>query len=99
MFYLHIGKLCRYVPLPEGFNFPVTQILGMWTLFSKYEGVDSTGQFYKYTSPTVVDKKYQVGLFFGKDDKKLQKIAYGELEFKVEQFDTCTQPLPYPISH
>ena len=89
MIYLHIGKLCRYVGLPDSFSFPVTQVLGMWSLFSKYEGLDPTEQYYKYTTPTVVDKKYQVQLYFGKEDKKLQKIAYGELEFKVDVFDTC----------
>ncbi|MDR3736729.1 MAG: hypothetical protein P4L10_14495 [Acidobacteriaceae bacterium] len=67
----------------------MTQILGMWSLFSKYEGLDESGELYKFTVPTVVDKKYQGQLYFGKDDKKLKKIGYGEMTFKVDTFDTC----------
>ncbi len=81
--------MCRFFNLPEGFAFPVTQILGMWSLFSKYEGLDESGELYKFTVPTVVDKKYQGQLYFGKDDKKLKKIGYGEMTFKVDTFDTC----------
>ena len=61
----------------------------MWSLFAKYEGIDTTGEFYKFLAPTVIDKKYQVGLYFGKEDKKLKKIVYGDLSFKVETFETC----------
>lgn len=89
MIYLNIGKLCRYVQLPEGFTFPVSQILGMWSLFAKYEGMDESKQYYKYLAPTVIDKKYQAHLYFDESDKKLKKVVYGDMTFRVETFETC----------
>ena len=83
--------MCRFVQLPEGFSFPVTQILGMWSLFAKYEGLDEEEGVYKYTAPTIVDKKYQVMLHFGKEDKKLKKVLYNGMPFKVETFDSCNE--------
>lgn len=61
----------------------------MWSLFAKYEGMDEQKEHYKFLAPTVVDKKYQAQLFFGKDDKKLKKIIYSDLTFVVETFETC----------
>jgi hypothetical protein len=49
--------------------------------------MDETGELYKYTAPTVIDKKYQAQLYFGKDDKKLKKIGYGDMNFKVDVFE------------
>ncbi len=88
--YLNIGKLCRHIQLPDGFAFPVAQILGMWSLFAKYEGMDETKQYYKYSAPTVIDKKYQAQLYFGENDKKLKKIVYNDMTFRVDVFETCS---------
>jgi len=87
--YINIGKLCRYIELPAGFAFPIGQILGMWSLFAKYEGMDESGKYHKFLAPTVVDKKYQATLYFDDADKKLRKLHYNEMTFDVDRFDTC----------
>lgn len=61
----------------------------MWSLFAKFEGLDEKNETYIYTAPTIVDKSRQAKLYWGKDDLKLKKIAYGGMEFKVDVFDTC----------
>jgi hypothetical protein len=61
----------------------------MWSLFAKYEGLDEEEGVYKFVAPTIVDKKYQAMLHFGKDDKKLKKIVYNTMTFYVQTFETC----------
>ena len=89
MIYGSLGKLCRSIQLPEGFAFPIGQILQMWSLFSKYEGMDETKEFHKYLAPTMMPTKYQVRLFFRDTDKALAKVVYDDMEFPVDVFESC----------
>ena len=84
--YLRIGKICRYIQLPEFFGFPISQILGMWTLFATYEGMDETEQYYKFIAPTLLPKSYQVQLYFSKEDQQLKKINYANADFNIGSF-------------
>ena len=81
--------MCRYVEFPEGFSFPVTQVLSMWSLFAKYEGMDTEKEYHKFLAPTIVDKKYQARLFFNKSDNKLKKLEFNDMTFAVDVFDSC----------
>lgn len=89
MFYLHIGKLCRFFELPDTFNFPLTQILEMWTLFAKYEGLDKEQQHYVYSVPGSADKLHQAKLYWDKESKVLKKIMFAQMDLIVDKYETC----------
>eukprot|EP00826_Nyctotherus_ovalis_P041548 TRINITY_DN4202_c0_g2_i2.p2 TRINITY_DN4202_c0_g2~~TRINITY_DN4202_c0_g2_i2.p2 ORF type:complete len:136 (+),score=17.48 TRINITY_DN4202_c0_g2_i2:67-474(+) len=88
--YLRLGKICRILELPENFHLPLGQILDMWSLFAKYEGLDKTGDYHVFTVPTILDKKFQGQLYFEKESKKLRKVSSHAFEFVVDKFDACT---------
>ena len=87
--YASIGKLCRYIDLPEGFTVPIGQIIQMWSLFSKYEGMDETKAYHIFLTPSMMPSNYQVRLYFADSDQSLKKIVYDEMEFIVDIFETC----------
>jgi len=87
--YFRLGKICRIFNLPENFHLPLGQILDMWTLFAKYEGLDNTGNYHVFTVPTILSKSYQGQLYFDKSNKKLSKIISHSFEFLVDNYSTC----------
>ncbi len=89
---MNIGKICRFVALPDGFTFPLSQILNMWTLFAKYEGLDESGMFNAFAFPNAIEKKYQATLYFGKGDNRLRKVLYAGMFFAVDAFEPSIFP-------
>eukprot|EP00826_Nyctotherus_ovalis_P002495 TRINITY_DN10499_c0_g4_i1.p2 TRINITY_DN10499_c0_g4~~TRINITY_DN10499_c0_g4_i1.p2 ORF type:complete len:122 (-),score=22.38 TRINITY_DN10499_c0_g4_i1:90-455(-) len=61
----------------------------MWSLFSKYDGMDETKELHKFRAPSIMPPEQQAILYFRDSDKALVKVVYGTMEFPVDVFESC----------